>query len=429
MRQLLTRSDVEAFTVHHGVSHDQEDPLAGRLSALHTPETIRAARPGLLDGAAFVVRPRARLIRWLRRARIPVLGPPYHLDIQPHMMNAAGFLVKAIQAALDEAPPDFLFVSPQLNPVALRLRRRHPRTRFIMASYDVEAVRLERLAGAARGLTRLALRLEARRAGRFESDNLGRYDGIIAVSEVDKDHFERLYSFPAERILVIDNGVDPGYFSFHERKAGGDPHVLYVGSLAYGPNEQAAWRLIRRIMPLLRRTHPAARLTIVGQQPTPLLAAQSDGKATVVAGRVKDVRPFLAEASVGCVPLLAGSGTKYKVLEALSAGLPLVCSPVALEGLDLAPGQHLLVAESDADIASALARLLDDRGLSTRLAGQGRARIEARYAWEANLPRLDGWLDALAALPPRVPIASPSPPVADRPGDSIRSDGGRHREP
>jgi glycosyl transferase family 1 len=85
------------------------------------------------------------------------------------------------------------------------------------------------------------------------------------------------------------------------------------------------------------------------------------------------------------------------------------------------------VAESDGDIAAALVRLLDDPGLCARLARQGRARVEARYAWEANLPRLDGWLEALAARPPRMP-PSPSPEGAARPGDSIRSDGGRHRD-
>jgi glycosyltransferase involved in cell wall biosynthesis len=401
LRQLLTQSDVEAFTLHHALSQEQEDPLVGRLKALHTPETIRAQRPEIVDGRAFRPTLRYRVIRWMRRKQLPVLGPPYHLDIQPHTVNARGFMAKPLRSALEQAPPDFVFVSPQLNPIALHLPRRDPRTRFIMASYDVEAVRLQRLAGASRGLARLAQRLEARRALRFERDNLARYDGIIAVSELDKEHFIRMYSYPAERILVLENGVDPRYFAFEERRRGGPPDVLYVGSLAYWPNEQAAWRLIRGIMPLVRRSHPDACLTIVGQQPHPELAAQSDGRSTVVAGRVADVRPYLAAASVGCVPLRAGSGTKYKVLEALSAGLPLVCSPVALEGLDLTPGEHLLAGESDEEIAAALARLLDDRTLASALARRGRARVEERYAWEVNLPRLDGWLARLAALPPR----------------------------
>jgi glycosyltransferase involved in cell wall biosynthesis len=154
-------------------------------------------------------------------------------------------------------------------------------------------------------------------------------------------------------------------------------------------------------MPRVRRTHPHARLTIVGQQPAPRLSAQADGRTTVVAGRVADVRPYLAEASVGCVPLLAGSGTKYKVLESLSAGVPLVCSPVAVEGLEVRAGEHLLVGETDEEIADAIVRLLDEPRLGAALARQGRALVRERYAWDGNLPRLDGWLPLLAALPRR----------------------------
>jgi glycosyltransferase involved in cell wall biosynthesis len=401
LRHLLKLSDVEVFTLHHGVPQGQEDPLAAQVRALHTPETIRATRPDLLQGEAFRKTAKDRVLRQLRRMHLPVLGPRYHLDIDPHMLNAAGFVIKSLQAALDESPSDFLFVSPQLNPVALLLRHQHLPTRLVMASFDVEAVRIERLASAVGGIARIAQELEARRAIRFERDNLAHYDGIIAVSELDKEHFAHRYSYPRERILVIENGVDPDDFAFTPRRANQTPHVLYVGSLAYWPNEQAAWRLIRRIMPLVRRRRPETRLSIVGQQPTSSLSAQSDGRTTLVAGRVADVRPFLADASLACVPLEAGSGTKYKVLEALSAGVPVVCSPVAVEGLDLRPGEHLLVGESDEEIAAAILRLLDDPALASSLARAGRAQVEKRYAWEANLPRLDDWLPALARLPRR----------------------------
>jgi glycosyltransferase involved in cell wall biosynthesis len=401
LRRLLTQSEVEAFALHHTRSDRQQDPLATRVRALHTPETIRTSRPDLLQTHAFPRTLKDWLSRRLRRVGLPVFGPRYHLDVELQTVNASSFSVKALQASLERDPPDFLFVSPQLNPVALLLRHRDLPTRLVMASYDVEAVRIQRLASAAGGIPRIAQRLEARRAARFERDNLVHYDGIIAVSELDKDHFAERYAFPRERILVIENGVDPEYFAFTERPAGQAPHVVYVGSLGYLPNEQAAWRLLRRIMPLVRRSHPDARLSIVGQQPGRALSAQADGRTTIVAGRVADVRPYLAEASLGCVPLLAGSGTKYKVLEALSAGVPLVCSPVAVEGLDLRRDEHLLIGESDAEIAAAIVRLLRDPELAADLARRGRKRVEEHYSWEANLPRLDGWLPILAQLPRR----------------------------
>src|SRR5262249_15976569 len=147
----------------------------------------------------------------------------------------------AIQEALDETLPDFLFVSPQSNPVALTLQTASGRTRFIMASYDVEAVRMQRLARSLSGVAKLAASLEARRARRFERDNLALYDGIIAVSELDRDTFIREYDFEPVRVLVVNNGVDPDYFYFAERLKTERPVVAFVGTLSYLPNRQAAW--------------------------------------------------------------------------------------------------------------------------------------------------------------------------------------------
>ena len=134
-----------------------------------------------------------------------------------------------MEEALARLDPDFFFVSPQTNPAALFVDAR-TQARRIMASYDVEAVRLARFVRSERGLRRLAFTLEARRAARFERENLAQFDGIIAVSELDRAAFVERYRFPPERVLVIENGVDPGYFAFHERTRDEDGHVVFVGA-------------------------------------------------------------------------------------------------------------------------------------------------------------------------------------------------------
>jgi glycosyltransferase involved in cell wall biosynthesis len=270
-----------------------------------------------------------------------------------------------------------------------------------MATYDVEAERIRSFAEASRGLTRLAFRLETRRARRFEEENLKIYDGVIAVSPKDRDVFVDHYGFAPERVLVVDNSVDPHYFNFENRLVNANPSVVFVGALSYWANRQAAWRLVHDIMPLVRRQCPGTSVWVVGQTPDAALRALHDGQGIVVTGRVQDVRPYLARATVACMPLNAGSGTKYKVLEALSAGVPTVCTPTALEGLDLTDGEELLVRKGDQELASALVTLIKRPDLAARLAQRGRETIEQRYAWDANLPRLDAWLERLAKLPRR----------------------------
>ena len=398
LRRLLSLSRLEFFAVHGRPVDGRADPLARLVDAVHDPGTVPP------EDRAETVRhwPWRVLTRALRLRGWPVLGTRYAWDTAEQLPSLR-ILRRSLQQRLERTDPDFLFVSPQTNPVALLLDTRRLRTRLIMASYDVEAVRMRRFVRSETGLRRLAMSLEARRAARFERKNLKAFDGVIAVSDLDKSIFVGEHGFASERVLVLENGVDPAYFAFHARPETGGAEIVFVGTMSYLANEQAAWRLVGRIMPLLRRTHPEARLSLVGQSPSPALLAQSDGKRTVVTGTVDDVRPYLARATAVCVPLIAGAGTKYKVLEALSAGAPVVCSPLAVEGLELADERHLLVAESDEGLAAALRRLIDDPQLARRLAAEGRRLIETRYAWDANLPRLDAWLDQMAALPKRHP--------------------------
>jgi glycosyltransferase involved in cell wall biosynthesis len=87
---------------------------------------------------------------------------------------------------------------------------------------------------------------------------------------------------------------------------------------------------------------------------------------------VPDVAPYLDAAAVVVVPLRLGGGMRVKVLEALGAGKAVVCSPLAAEGLDVADGAELLLAESDEEFAAAIARLLGDAALRRALGASAR---------------------------------------------------------
>jgi glycosyltransferase involved in cell wall biosynthesis len=390
LRHLLKISTVEFFTVHPELPDDRMNWLAHYLDALHEPDSVDlGARPVS-----------HRLLRAVQQRHLPVFGLRYHCEAEDQL-EVIESCRNALRQALIRRAPDFLFISPQVNPIALTLGALGPRSRLVMGSYDVEAERIESFAEASRGLRRLAFRLEADRARRFEQENLRAFDGVIAVSARDRDAFVDRYGFSSDRVLIVENSVDPQYFAFTERCPAAAPSVIFVGTLDYLANRQAAWRLLRDIMPRVRTRHPDACLWIVGQNPEPALLALSDGRGTIVTGLVDDVRPYLAQATVACVPLASGAGTKYKILEALSAGVPTVCTPSALKGLDLKDGEELLVRDTDEELAGAIVSLIEQPQMAARLARQGRARLERQYTWDANLVRLDGWLQQLASLPRR----------------------------
>jgi glycosyltransferase involved in cell wall biosynthesis len=164
------------------------------------------------------------------------------------------------------------------------------------------------------------------------------------------------------------------------------PLLLFVGNFMHPPNRVAAMRLVRTIHPALRREFPALRLRIVGDSPTDELR-DAAGAGVEITGRVPDVRPHLASATVVVAPLATGGGMRVKVLEALAAGAAVVATPRAVEGIGVTDGAELLVADDDVAFAGAVASLLNDPARRQALGAAAQQWVE----------RHGGWGDAMAA--------------------------------
>ena len=135
------------------------------------------------------------------------------------------------------------------------------------------------------------------------------------------------------------------------------------------------------------------RLVLCGRQPPPeLRAAATSGPSSsgevVVTGEVEDVRPWFALADVCVVPLRTGGGTRLKILEALAAGCPVVSTRKGAEGLALAHGEHLLLADEGAALVAALRWCLDQPAAASAMAERGRALVARDYSWQANRARV-----------------------------------------
>jgi glycosyltransferase involved in cell wall biosynthesis len=167
------------------------------------------------------------------------------------------------------------------------------------------------------------------------------------------------------------------------------------------PNEDAAVWLMREILPRVRQAVPAARLTVVGKSPSAFLRrlAAAVGQAAVT-GRVDDVRPYLERARVVAVPLRVGGGTRIKIFEAMAARRPVVSTTIGAEGLPVAHGRDVLIADGDADFAEAVVQVLTDDRLAERLAGAGRELVEERFDWTQAAAAFDALLQRATSLQP-----------------------------
>jgi glycosyltransferase involved in cell wall biosynthesis len=150
----------------------------------------------------------------------------------------------------------------------------------------------------------------------------------------------------------------------------------------YPPNAEAVIWFDREIFPLLSDL-PRLSWKIVGWGPPPEIQALHDPPAIQVTGFVEDVRPYLIESQVVIVPLLSGSGTRLKILEAWAMGKAVVSTSLGAQGLPAVHGENILLADKPRDFAEAVIQLLGDPVKRNRLGQAGRQLVEAHFSWHA----------------------------------------------
>lgn len=301
----------------------------------------------------------------------------------------------AIRAALAE-PPDVVFVDNLFTAhVVPTVRAAAPHVPVVLLEHNCESRVFARLADEAFPW-RLLGSWESPRIEAAERRALGAVDRVLTLSEPDRDVLQAL--LPGARIEVCGSGTPlPPRERLDAGRPGGNV-VLFLATYLYPPNVDAARWLAGSIWPRVRERVPGARLVLAGNDPDGKVAALADPALRIEApGFVPDATDATLAARVAVAPLRAGSGVRLKILEALAHERPLVATTVGAEGLDLVPGEHLLVADDGPAFADAIVRLLESPDEAGRLAAAGRARVAERYSWDAACDRLERILARVVA--------------------------------
>ena len=300
-------------------------------------------------------------------------------------------LDKAFGEALDDVRPSVVVLGPPyFGPFIAHARRVGA---GVVLDPNERLSRVARANARARRMplpTRLRALLEAWTLNRMERRAYPRADVIWVASERERENFNGIV--PLERVKFVPNPIS----RLGEVSADGAIRaVAFVGWYGHAPNEAAALELITEVMPAIRRAGGPQRLIVIGREPTPAMRASADSQVdTQITGEVPDALAVLAEAGLLVLPIRSGGGTRIKVLEAASIGVPIVSTHVGVEGLELEPGRHFLVAETPQQFADAVLTLVGDAALRSHLVAEARLLVEARYSPEAvlaavraNLPR------------------------------------------
>ncbi len=183
--------------------------------------------------------------------------------------------------------------------------------------------------------------------------------------------------------FTIPNGVDTDAKPFDENPLKhNNQEILFCGSLDYFPNEEGLLWFYDNVFPLIKEAIPEVILTLVGESAKNGRNQKLYHDPSVhVEGRVADVQPFYYQAGPCIAPLLSGSGTRLKILEAMSFGNPVVSTSIGTEGLKAIIGKHLLVADDPLAFAGRVIALLQDKDLFEKTRFEGRELVCSDYAW------------------------------------------------
>jgi len=201
------------------------------------------------------------------------------------------------------------------------------------------------------------------------------FDGILATSEADAGLVRGIAG--DTKVTVYPNALPEVAMPARLERE----EIVFSGNLEYPPNIGAIRFFYQGIWPSLRSRWPGLRWKIVGKNPETILGLVRGDPRIELTGFVEDAIESLSQARVAVVPLLSGSGTRVKILEAWAAGTAVVSTTLGAAGLEGRDGEHLLLADQPDRFADAVSNLLASPIERARIGASGRGLYEQSYTW------------------------------------------------
>ncbi len=303
------------------------------------------------------------------------------LVVRNHVVSLKKYLTEQLQTAnnFDLIHAETFYMMPHL-PIT--------HVPILLAEQTIEYLGYESYAEKASPLIKPLLNIDIAKLKRWEQYYWNHCQQLIVMSDEDQAYVKKHVNNNTP-IDVVANGVDTAWFDAMPRKESQDPSILFVGTFRWLPNVEAVNFLVKEVWPLVNNKMPKAKLKIVGAHPSKSILALQNSEGVEVIGNIPDIRTAFKSAHVLAAPVFSGKGTRYKILEALAAGTPVLATSTAVEGLHLEHGVHALVRNDAESFAQALIELLNNPTLRNTLRKNGRLFVKNQYDWPLISKKLD----------------------------------------
>jgi len=253
----------------------------------------------------------------------------------------------------------------------------------ILDLHNIESVWHQSLAAAENPARAFALRRFATVSVALERKLFPKFDRLLVTSKRD---LERVQSIVSDSNITVYPNALP-YIEAPPREERNE--IVFSGNLEYAPNISAVRFFRERVWPTLRSRWPNLRWKIVGGNPEAIRSVVADDARIELTGFVENAVASLARSQVAIVPLLAGSGTRVKILEAWAAATAVVSTTLGAEGLECRDGEHLILADAPDHFVQAVSSLLESPENRARIGSAGRLLFKQNYTWPAAWAKLD----------------------------------------
>lgn len=242
------------------------------------------------------------------------------------------------------------------------------------------------------GWRRWLWRWEGGKLKRYERGLCRQFDHIFTVTQEDQTNLLNLLP-PAEaqrrrsQFTVLPISVQPPAqpaFPLAQESQ----HILHLGTMFWQPNVEGVLWFLQEVFPLIVAQLPNVQVTIAGKNPPPAIQTLASSQIQVT-GFVPDPTSLLRQSRVFIVPVRAGGGMRVKILDAWQWGIPIVSTTIGAEGIATQPNHNILIADTPADFAQAVIRLLTDFQLAQTLRQNGHDWVTQQYNWRTQYARLD----------------------------------------
>ncbi|TVQ11817.1 MAG: glycosyltransferase [Bacteroidetes bacterium] len=240
--------------------------------------------------------------------------------------------------------------------------RRYSKAVISLRAHNIEHEIWERNAVQEKSpLKKIYLRILARRIRKFKLKILNQYDLLIPITKRDATQFEMFGN--KKPCLVVPAGYDTSRLQPQSHKIN-FPSVFFIGTLDWFPNQEGLVWFIDKVWPKVLELHPGLVFHVAGRNAPEWIISRFKKSSNInFLGEIDDAHKYITENAVMIAPLFSGSGMRVKIIEGMALGKTIVTTTIGAEGIDVSPGENILIEDHEHEFAARIDELLRNRKL------------------------------------------------------------------